>query len=94
MASPPSHRQKQQLEWAPTKLWLRSSRELVMAMHVLDEKLGQIQYRNERYKEVRQMDRWEKRKLHLPPFQVRARNVRLKLVGFWVNILEGKNTNY
>jgi hypothetical protein len=51
--SPSSQRQKQnhQQGWVPTKLWLRSSRELVMAMHVLDEKLGQIRYRLERYRE-------------------------------------------
>lgn len=32
-------------EWLPSKLWLRSSRELVMSMHVLVENLDQIRYR-------------------------------------------------
>lgn len=38
--STPRHR------WVPTKLWMRSSRELVMSMQLLDESLGQISYRD------------------------------------------------
>ena len=32
--------------WVPTKLWMRSSRELVISMQLLDESLGQISYRD------------------------------------------------
>ena len=49
-----SRQHQHQLEsmhrWMPAKLWMRSSRELVMSMRLLDEELGQIKYRNWRYR--------------------------------------------
>ena len=42
-SSPGSKKSKDR--WVPTKLWLRSSRELVMSMHLLEESMGQISYR-------------------------------------------------
>jgi len=46
-------RQQQQkrssYRWMPAKLWMRSSRELVMSMQLLEEELGQIKYRKWRY---------------------------------------------
>lgn len=40
---------QQQQQWLPSKLWLRSSRELVMSMHMLQESLDQIRFRDWRY---------------------------------------------
>lgn len=41
----PTSSQAGKHRWMPTKLWLRSSRELVMSMRLLEESLGQISYR-------------------------------------------------
>ncbi|VEU34823.1 unnamed protein product [Pseudo-nitzschia multistriata] len=40
-----SPQKKQRNRWMPAKLWMRSSRELVVSMAVLDEARGQIRYR-------------------------------------------------
>ncbi|KAG7354651.1 CXXC zinc finger domain containing protein [Nitzschia inconspicua] len=40
---------KQQRQWLPSKLWLRSSRELDVSMHMLQEGLDQIRFRDWRY---------------------------------------------
>jgi hypothetical protein len=38
-------------QWLPSKLWLRSSRELVMSMHLLQKELDQIRFRDWRYQD-------------------------------------------
>ena len=50
-SSPPDSKKTKKISslkerWVPTKLWMRSSRELVMSMQLLNESLGQISYRN------------------------------------------------
>jgi CXXC zinc finger domain len=40
---------EQQPQWLPSKLWLRSSRELVVSMHMLQKDADQIRFRDWRY---------------------------------------------
>jgi hypothetical protein len=48
-SSPSPNKYTSQNRWVPTKLWMRSSRELVMSMQLLEESLGQIGCRDFRH---------------------------------------------